>query len=734
LVIVTYSLSAGTVDDEIAAPAPTTWPPSPPSRAAFSDEDAGTALVNLPVTEDDVWPVAPVLSPTWQSHGPLTWSNQYLSARWNPLVSVYDEWVANTANYYAEEEAAPLAAVQQLLWTASAASDDEVFSPVGALDEAQPSPALFSMQAVAWNGRAFTDGDEGAQFVNLPVDDESPPSAPRQSTSTYYANLSTVYADEDAGAALANLPVEEEYSPPLPFTQSWTAVAFADDEIAANLPTPIGVEDEANPLPASAPAVAYRGAFFQEDEIAAAPIVFFASDDEAPFAPQQQIVAWNSPRVLADDEIGTRLKNFRVEEEQGPIPPAMIITWVRLAAATDDDAPQIVLTAIEDEAAALTPQSATWTTAPQVFADEDPGIDLSIINVDDEATYAPQRQTIAWIPYVAAEDESGTALVNIALDEVTPFVAATMTVSWAPPTVAADDETSAPPQVISDQADLWFPPQSTRCGWDTKIIIRASSEGLTSPANFPVDDEGNQPPATMRTQWTAAVFADEGDYVANPAQLADDESAPLPQRMQITWQAAVYADEDAGLALTYFGVDDEAGWQAPSVMTVAWVTPTAAVAADELGAQLPIGEESYWIQPAAQQVAWRAAVFVDEDAGPQLAAFGLEDEYQFTAQIQQPAAGGWQALVFTTDEERFSSYWSPIDDDAAAYGQQYLISWLGWVFPDSDEGVNFFVAGVPPQKIKDIHSAVQFVTGSTGQSRVKGKYTPTQQITGRYGG
>ena len=686
------------------------------------------------LTEEDVW--APGLWIQTQPYqGVMSWSTLASETPWNPVIFAYDESLPNAANFYAEEVAAPLPAAQQLIWTAYVATDDETFSAASALDEGQPSPALYAVQSNAWNARAFTDGDEGGQLANLPVDDESPPSAPRQSTSTYYAILSTVFADEDAAAALVNLPVEEEYSPPLPFTQTWTAAVFADDEIAANLPPPLGVEDEANPFPPSTQAVAYRGAVFQEDEIAAAPIIFFASDDESAARPATQIVTWTSPKTFADDEIGARLKHFGLEEEQGPTAPAQIITRAR-PPVIDDDAPQIVLTAIEDEAAPITPQSATWTAAPQVFADEDPGINLSIVNVDDEAAYAPQRQTVTWTPFVVADEEAGVRLANFALEDEPANTPQTTTVTWAAQ-IATDDEISSAPQVPSDADDVWLPPLLPRAtAWDTKIVMRASSEG-GRPANFPLDDEASQPPAVTTSTWTAAtLFSDEGDWSPRAAQLADDESVPLPPTQQIVWRGAVFADEHAAATLANFGIDQEEPWQ-PQTIAVSWLTPKQLASTDdESGAQLPIGEEIYWFQPALQQVVWRAVAFMDEDAGPQLAAFGLEDESPFIAQVQ-PAGGGprgWQPVVFTTDEERFASYWSPIDDDVAAYGQQQLLSWRGWVFTDSDEGVQFFVGGVPPQKIKDIYAPVQYVTGSTGQSRVKGKYAPTQPITGRYGG
>jgi len=134
-------------------------------------------------------------------------------------------------------------------------------------------------------------------------------------------------------------------------------------------------------------------------------------DDELPWVAQRQRAEWLA-KPFMDDEVGSQLKNFYLEDEQAHVARVQTVAWNVVTFRADDELAQL---RIDDEIAwAAQYQQQPWSAV--VFSDDETLVQQRI--VDEEYQYVDRRTTITWTPMVFIVDEDFSMAVSVVIDDI----------------------------------------------------------------------------------------------------------------------------------------------------------------------------------------------------------------------------------------------------------------------------------------------------------------------------
>jgi hypothetical protein len=289
--------------------------PSPPRRFVFLDEDP--LPVSAAVTVVDGEDAATV-----GQQVPVPWFGK-------PLAD--DESGSGLTNFYLDQEEPWIAQCQAVSIISNVFWFNDEIARLGVEQE---EPWTAAMQAVTWTVRPFLDDEIGSQLTNFFLEQEEP--CVPQSQFTYLASNLFSFNDE-----IAYFGAEQE-EPWLAQVQqvAWTCLPFLYDEIGAQLTNfgvdqeeywvvqcqsvsvnstvfsfteegaRLGIDQEDNGWTGQVQSTAWVASNFSVDDIAA----FIVLDQEDPclYLPTS---AWTA-RTFLDDEIGSGLTNFFLEQEE----------------------------------------------------------------------------------------------------------------------------------------------------------------------------------------------------------------------------------------------------------------------------------------------------------------------------------------------------------------------------------------------------------------------------------
>lgn len=331
----------------------------------------------------------------------------------------------------------------------------------------------------------------------------------------------------------------------------------------------------------------------------------------------------------------------------------------------------------------------TTTLKPPQPAAVDESFSPSAPTLAHDESWTPQYTASPWRPSPFTYDEFGEQpLANFPLQHDEPWVAQYQVIPWRPDPSTYDEFGEQP--LANFYLDDFAVPVATPGPSQWSIYAPAAEEIFAPQATAAIEEVHAVDVPVWRVTWV--VFqpaADDGLYWAQTGP--PGHSAVITLTTQLAPRVGFSADDPLGFTAVAFGLDQD---NAQPLTPTAYSWTSIVFASDEESEPV-IDEIDLWV-PRVQAIPWRQANFSDDETGPQLKNFYLE---QLEPLVAQYTTILWVARPATDDEIRVTPPASAIEDDLPLVVLRQIIPWSPSPFTDDEIGSqlkNFYLDHTEP--------------------------------------